>query len=75
MSGRFKGIECDQCGMPMSKSLHLRMSVNEVFTHRPKGQHVNDEVQFYADFCSKECMSKFLDRAYFESKMEVIENE
>ena len=72
--GRFKGIQCDQCGMPMSQSLHLRMSVETVYTHRPKGLHSVDDVQFYADFCSKECMSKYLKRFYFESKWEVLED-
>ena len=71
---RFKGIPCDQCGLPCGTVLRLQFSVQELFTHKPKGLHPVDDAYFYASFCNKECMRKFLDKYYFESKWEVLED-
>lgn len=72
---RFKGIECDNCGVPSSIGLRLTMSVRTMYTLRPKERHVVDDADFYADFCSRKCMRAFLDKCYFETNWEVLEDE
>jgi hypothetical protein len=72
---RYKGIECDQCGRPVDNGLRLEFSVRSIYTSKPIGKHPIYDAQFYADFCSKECMHKFIDRHYFETILEVEENE
>ena len=75
MSKGFKGIECDQCGVACGTALRLKFLVQGLYTYRPKGMHPVEDVYFYANFCGKECMRKFLDKYYFESKWEVTEDE
>ncbi len=68
---RYKGIECDQCGRPSDVGLRLEFSARQIYTNKPVGRHPIGDMEFYADFCSKECMRIFLDKHYFESEWEV----
>jgi hypothetical protein len=71
---RYKGIECDQCGKPSDTGLRLRFMVERIFVKTPKGKHPADDIEFYANFCSKDCMRTFLTKHYFESIWEVVED-
>jgi endogenous inhibitor of DNA gyrase (YacG/DUF329 family) len=72
---RYRGIECDQCGKPSETGLRLNFSVVRIYTKVTKKRDLLDDASFYADFCSKECMRKFLDKHYFEMMMEGENNE
>ncbi len=67
---RYKGIECDQCGNCGQEGLRLNFSVEDITTHW-KGKRRIDSAEFYATFCNKECLRKFLTKHYFESFLEL----
>lgn len=66
---RYKGIECDECGKPSESGLRLNFQVYKLYAKG--GKKSMDNVQFFADFCSKECMRTFLVKHYFESIWEI----
>jgi len=73
MNQRYKGIECDQCGISSANGLRLRFTVMDIYVNRTSKKQSINAADFFADFCSKECLKKFLDRHYFESIIELEE--
>ena len=72
---RYKGIECDQCGRSTNIGLRLNFSVLDIYTRKPKDKRRIESVEFFADFCSKDCLKVFLNRYYFESVVEIEEED
>ena len=70
---RYKGIECDQCGNCRQEGLRLNFSVEDISTHGFKGKRKIEAVNFFATFCSKECLKRFLIKQYFDSILELEE--
>ncbi len=66
---RYKGIECDQCGRCGQEGLRLNFSVEDVSTHGKKRKI--EAASFFATFCCKECIQKFLIKHYFDSVWEL----
>lgn len=71
---RYKGIECDQCGRCGKVGLRLNFSVEDLSIHGTE-RHSIDDVSFFATFCCKDCLKRFLDRQYFDSILELEESD